>query len=93
LEGNIENISTGGVRVCFKGSVSAKEGDSLLLEFEWKGQLFKNILAEIRYVMGSSYRTCFGLKFLNLTKEYEDTIRRFIIEEQREALKVYKMDR
>jgi c-di-GMP-binding flagellar brake protein YcgR len=93
LEGIIENISTGGVRVCFKRFVSAKEGDSLLLEFEWKGQLFKNILAEIRYIMGSTNRTCFGLKFLNLKKDYEDTIRRFIIEEQKEVLKTYKMDR
>jgi c-di-GMP-binding flagellar brake protein YcgR len=93
LEGTIENISTGGVKVCFNGFLSAKEGDSLLLEFEWKGEAFKNILAEIRYISGSTNRTCFGLKFLNLKKDYEDTIRRFIIEEQREALKAYKMDR
>lgn len=93
LEGTIENISTGGVRVCFKRFVSAKEGDSLLLEFEWKGEAFKNILAEIRHITGSTDRTCFGLKFLNLKKDYEDTIRRFIIEEQREALKAYKMYR
>jgi c-di-GMP-binding flagellar brake protein YcgR len=93
LEGTIENMSTGGVRVCFKRFVSAKEGDSLLLEFEWKGEAFKNILAEIRYIMGSTDRTCFGLKFLNLKKGYEDTIRKFITEEQREALKAYKMNR
>jgi c-di-GMP-binding flagellar brake protein YcgR len=68
LEGAIENISTGGVRVCFKRFVSAKEGDSLLLEFEWKGEAFKNILVEIRYIRGSTDRTCFGLKFLNLKK-------------------------
>jgi c-di-GMP-binding flagellar brake protein YcgR len=37
LEGTIENISTGGVRVCFKRFVSAKEGDSLLLEFDMEG--------------------------------------------------------
>jgi hypothetical protein len=56
-------------------------------------EAFKNILAEIRHISGSGNRTCFGLKFLNLKKDYEDTIRRFIIEEQREALKAYKMDR
>jgi c-di-GMP-binding flagellar brake protein YcgR len=93
LEGTIENISTEGVKVCFNRFVSAKEGDSLLLEFEWKGEAFKNILAEIKHISGSTDRTCFGLKFLNLKKDYEDTIRRFIIEEQREALKAYKMDR
>ncbi|MCI4458332.1 MAG: PilZ domain-containing protein [Thermocrinis sp.] len=93
LEGTIENISTEGVKVCFNRFVSAKEGNSLLLEFEWKGKAFKNILAEIRYISGSTERTCFGLKFLNLKKDYEDTIRKFIIEEQREALKTYKMDR
>jgi c-di-GMP-binding flagellar brake protein YcgR len=91
VEGTIENISTGGVRMCSKRFVSAKEGDSLLLEFEWKGQLFKNILAEIRHITGSTDRTCFGLKFLDLKKVYEDTIRKLIIEEQREALKAYKM--
>jgi hypothetical protein len=79
------------VRVCFKRFFSAKEGDSLLLEFEWKGQLFKNILAEIRYIMGSTDRTCFGLKFLAFKKAYEDTIRKLTVEEQREALRVYKM--
>lgn len=93
VEGTIENISTGGVRVCFKRFVSAKEGDSLLLEFEWKGQLFKNILAEVRHITGSTDRTCFGLKFLAFKKAYEDTIRKLIIEEQREALRAYKMDR
>jgi PilZ domain. len=93
LEGTIENISTGGVRVCFKRFVSAKEGDSLLLEFEWKGQLFKNILADIMHITGSTDRTCFGLKFLAFKKAYEDTIRKLIIEEQREALRAYKMDR
>ncbi len=93
LEGTIENISTGGVRVCFKRFVSAKEGDSLLLEFEWKGQLFKNILAEIRHITVSTDRTCFGLKFLDSKKAYEDTIRKLIIKEQREALRAYKIDR
>jgi len=93
VEGTIENISTGGVMICFKRFVSAKEGDSLLLEFEWKGQLFKNILAEVRYITGSTDRTCFGLKFLAFKKAYEDTIRKLIIEEQREALRAYKMDR
>ena len=57
---NIPIISTEGVKVCFNRFVSAKEGDSLLLEFEWKSEAFKNIL--------------------NLKKDYEDTIRRFIIE-------------
>ncbi len=93
VEGTIENISTGGVMICFKRFVSAKEGDSLLLEFEWKGRLFKNILAEIRHTKSSTDRTCFGLKFLNLKKTHEEAIRRFIAEEQREALKAYKMDR
>lgn len=68
VEGTIENISTGGVKVCFNRFLSAKEGDSLLLEFEWKGESFKNILAEIRHISGSTDRTCFGLKFLNLKK-------------------------
>jgi len=90
---NIPIISTEGVKVCFNRFVSAKEGESLLLEFEWKGEAFKNILAEIKHISGSTYRTCFGLKFLNLKKDYENTIRRFIIEEQKEALKAYKMDR
>jgi c-di-GMP-binding flagellar brake protein YcgR len=65
----------------------------LLLEFEWRGQLFKDILAEIRHITGSTDRTCFGLKFLALKKAYEDTIRKLIIEEQREALRAYKMGR
>jgi c-di-GMP-binding flagellar brake protein YcgR len=95
LEGNIENISTGGAKVCFNRFVSAREGNSLLLEFEWKGKAFKNILAEIRHISDSTKGTCLGLRFLNLKKDYEDTIRKFIIEEQREALKAYryKMDR
>lgn len=93
VEGTIENISTGGVMVCFKRSISAREGDNLLLEFEWKGRLFKNILAEIRHITSSTDRTCLGLKFLNLKKAYEEIIKRFIAEEQREVLKAYKMDR
>jgi hypothetical protein len=58
LEGTIENIGTEGVKVCFNRFVSAREGDSLLLKFEWKGEAFKNILAEIRHVSGSTDRTC-----------------------------------
>ena len=57
------------VKVCFNRFVSAKEGDSLLLEFEWKGEAFKNILAEIKHISGSTDRTCLGLKFLNLKKK------------------------
>jgi len=58
-----------------------------------ENEAFKNILAEIRHITGSTDRTCFGLKFLAFKKAYEDTIRKLIIEEQREALRAYKMDR
>ncbi len=91
IEGTIKDISTGGVRVCFERFVEAKEGDSLLLEFEWKGQSFGEVFAEIRNILSSTNRTCFGVMFLGLKKTYEETIRKLIIEEQREAIKAYKI--
>jgi len=91
IEGTIEDISTGGVRIRFKEFVELKEGESLLIEFEWKGVNFGRILSEVRNINASAEKTCVGVKFLNLKKQHEETIRNFILEEQRETLKTYKI--
>ncbi|WP_448584077.1 flagellar brake protein [Thermocrinis sp.] len=91
MEGTIEDISAGGLRVCLKTAIEPKEGESLLIEFEWKNNYFGPILSEIRNVRSSTERTCVGVKFLNLKRVQEEIIRKIIIEEQREALRAYKM--
>ncbi|WP_448587850.1 flagellar brake protein [Thermocrinis sp.] len=93
VEGMIEDISAGGLRVCLRNVVELKEGESLLIEFEWKGNHFSQILSQIKNITGSIERTCIGVKFLNLKKNQEETIRKLILEEQREFLKAYKMGR
>jgi len=91
VEGTIEDISTGGLRVCLKNLVEPKEGESLLIEFEWKNNYFGPILSEIRNVRISTEKICIGVKFLNLKNLQEETIRKLILEEQREVLRTYKM--
>ena len=91
LQGTVKDISVGGLKVCVKGSVEVKEGESLLVEFEWKNFNFGRILSEVRNVKSSAEGTCVGVKFLNLKEEHEETITKFILEEQRETLKAYKI--
>jgi len=91
VEGTIEDISTGGLRVCLKNLVEPKEGESLLIEFEWKNHYFGPILSEIRNIRITTEKICIGVKFLNLQKLQEEIIGKLILEEQREILRTYKM--
>jgi len=91
VEGTIEDISVGGLKVCLKGPFELREGESLLIEFEWKNNYFDRILSEIINIRSLTEKTCIGVKFLNLKKSQEETIRKLILEEQREVLRSYKM--
>ncbi|MEJ5338962.1 MAG: PilZ domain-containing protein [Aquificaceae bacterium] len=90
IEGTIEDLSVQGVRVCLSGFVEVKGGEKVYLNFELKSYPIRT-LGTVKNVRGGVDRTCLGIKFENLSKTDEDYIRKFIIEEQRELLRTYKM--
>jgi len=89
-EGLVENISTSGVRVCFDRLIDVKEDSGLFITFELKGTKIE-AFGRVRNVRANPEKTCIGVKFENLNKAYEEAIRKFILEKQREVLKAYKM--
>ncbi len=89
-EGLVENISTSGVRVCFDKLIDIKEESGLFINFELKGTRIE-AFGRVKNAKVNPERTCIGVKFESLSKEHEETIRKFILEEQRETLKAYKM--
>jgi len=90
IEGVIEDISPKGIRVCLPKLIEVKLEDKVFVQFEIKPLLIKAI-GTVKNIKGGVERTCLGIKFENLGSAEEDYIRRFILEEQRETLKAYKM--
>lgn len=90
VEGVIEDISPKGVKVCLPGIVEVRVEDRLLVSFELKN-ISIEALGTVKHIRIISNKTCLGLNFLGLSSDMEDYIRRFIIEQQREALKLYKL--
>lgn len=90
MEGLIEDISPKGVRVCLPKLMEAKLEDKVFIQFEIRNLPIKAI-GTVKNVRSGVERTCLGVKFDNLGSAEEDYIRRFILEEQREILKAYKM--
>lgn len=89
-EGQLEDISVKGARVCFEGKVDVKEGDRILLDFTLRDYTFKNLLGTIVHKIVYEKRTCLGVKFEELSRKEEKVIEQFILEEQRKLLKAYK---
>ena len=48
------------------------------------------VIGTVRNVRSTPERTCLGVKFDTLGKKEEEHIRKFILEEQRKTLKLYK---
>lgn len=90
IDGIIEDISPKGIRVCLPGFVQLKAENSLVVSFELKNITIRSA-AMVRHVKVGTDKTCLGLNFINLDAAVEDHIRKFIVEEQREALKLYKL--
>ena len=90
IEGTMENISTSGARICFDRFMDVKEDSRVFVAFELKGIKIE-AFGVVRNIKANPEKTCIGVKFENLSQEQEDAIRKFIIEEQREMLKAYKM--
>ncbi|MCS7171454.1 MAG: PilZ domain-containing protein [Aquificaceae bacterium] len=90
VEATVEDISTQGVKICFHALVEVKVGQRILVNFELKSYPIK-ALGTIKNIRGNAEKTCVGVKFENLKKPDEDYIRKFIIDEQRELLRAYKM--
>ncbi|MFN3598659.1 MAG: flagellar brake protein [Aquificaceae bacterium] len=86
----IEDISPKGAKVCLPGYMQAKIGESIVVQFELKPVSVK-ALSTVRNIKGETDKTCLGVSFDDLDPSIEDHIRRFIIEEQRETLKAYKL--
>lgn len=89
-EGQLEDISVKGARVCFEGRLDIKEGDRILLDFTLKNYTFKNLLGTVVHKIVYEKRTCLGIKFEELSRKEEKVIEQFILEEQRKLLKAYK---
>ncbi len=90
LEGTIEDISPQGAKVCLRSLMKVKVEDLVHLSFEIKSYPIR-AAGRVKNIRGSLDKTCLGIKFENLSKGDEEHIRRFIIEEQREMLRAYKM--
>ncbi len=90
-EGIIEDISVKGVRLCYPGNIPLKDGDFLLLDFKLRNYEFKNIIGRVMYKKVYEKKTCFGVKFEDITRKEEQAIEQFILEEQRKLLRAYKL--
>ncbi len=90
-EGVIEDISVKGVRLCYPGNVPMKEGDYVLLDFRLRNYDFKNLIGRVMYRKVYERKTCFGVKFEDITRKEEQIIEQFILEEQRKLLRAYKL--
>ena len=90
-EGIIEDISVKGVRLCYPGNIPLKDGDYLLLDFKLRNYEFKNIIGRVMYKKVYEKKTCFGVKFEDITRKEEQVIEQFILEEQRKLLRAYKL--
>ncbi|MFN4319556.1 MAG: flagellar brake protein [Aquificaceae bacterium] len=91
MDGVIEDISPKGVRVCLSKWVEVKPEDGVFIQFEIKGFPIE-ATGTVRHVRGRIERICLGVRFDSLREAEEEYIRRFILEEQREALRAYKME-
>ncbi len=90
IEGTIEDLSVQGIKVCFSSFTEARVEERVFIYFEIKSYPIR-VFGTVRNVRSSPNKTCMGVKFENLNKADEDYIRKFIIEEQRELLRAYKM--
>lgn len=89
LEGIIEDISLGGLKICFKTFVKISLEDKIYVEFVLRSRHIK-VLCSVKNVRGDINRICVGVKFDNLNQEDENYIKEFINQEQREFLKAYR---
>lgn len=90
-EGIIEDISVRGVRLCYPGNLPLKEGDFVLLEFKLRNYEFKGLIGRVMYKKVYEKKTCYGIKFEDITRKEEQAIEQFILEEQRKLLRSYKL--
>ncbi|WP_461829708.1 flagellar brake protein [Aquifex sp.] len=90
-EGIIEDISVRGVRLCYSGNLPLKEGDFVLLDFSLRHHDFKGIIGRVMYKKVYERKTCYGIKFEDITRKEEQIIEQFILEEQRKLLRAYKL--
>ncbi len=90
-EGVIEDISVKGVRLCYQGNISMKEGDYVLLDFRLRNHDFKDLIGKVMYKKIYERKACFGVKFEDITRKEEQIIEQFILEEQRKLLRAYKL--
>lgn len=89
IEGTIQDISVGGAKVCTPRVLDLKTGQKVFLRFDLSGVRME-VFGEVRNTQRSTERLCFGLKFEKLKEKDEEVIRRFILEEQRKALRAYR---
>ncbi|GEM_PF-352766 len=94
-EGVIRDISAGGIRLCseyYKGIEKIKEGSYVIVDFTLEDTPFENIICEVRRVIKNpmSPEICFGMLFVYLPKELQQRIQKYIWDEQRRIIRLYK---
>ncbi len=90
MEGTVEDISPQGIRLCLSSFIEVRVGERVYVYFELKSYPVR-VFGTVKNIRSSINKTCLGIRFENLGKANEDYIRKFIIEEQRELLRAYKM--
>ncbi|MGC8677662.1 MAG: flagellar brake protein [Hydrogenobaculum sp.] len=88
IEGVIKDLSIGGTRFCT--SVFLSDLQKVFVKFRiYDKDLI--IFGTIRNKFDTVDHFCYGIKFENITKEQEEDIRSYIIEQQRLLVKSYKL--
>lgn len=90
IEGVIKDLSIGGIRFCTTFSIPINIESEIFLQFNLYN---KDIIVygTIKNKTSSINNYCYGIKLENLTKDQEESIRNYIIEQQRLELKTYKL--
>ncbi len=89
--GRIEDISVKGVRICTEEPITPVQGKYVLMNFAIGEHKFENLIGQIVNVISKKSSVCMGIKFLKLSRQEEKIIDKFILDEQRRLIKMYKV--
>ncbi len=90
IEGTIKDLSIGGARFCTNLSLPVDLEHSIFLKFNLYAQELI-VYGVIKSKIENIGRYCYGIKFDELSKEQEESIRSYVIEQQRLEIRAYKL--
>jgi len=88
IEGMIKDLSVGGVRFCTSFSLEEFQNVFVLFNIYEKDLM---IFGVVKNKFDALDHYCYGIKFEELSKEQEEEIRSYVVEQQRLLIKSYKL--